>query len=897
MNLLHRLRSALEERYLIEGEAGAGGMATVYVARDVRHQRRVALKVLHPDLGAMLGADRFLAEIRVTASLQHPNLLPLFDSGEVDGLLYYVMPFVEGETLRARLERERQLPVEEAVRIAVAVTSALDYAHQLGVIHRDLKPENILLQQGQPVVADFGIALAVSNASGSRLTQTGLSLGTPAYMSPEQATGDAHIDGRADIYSLGAVVYEMLAGVPPHAANSAQAVIARILTERPASVRMHRPTVPPHVDTAVARALEKLPADRFSTAREFADALEGRAAPLPTYGTFTSAAAAWNSRARGFRRVQNSPWWIVAFAASAVVAIWALASRPDGTGVATDGIRRFRELLPEVQGFFSDVGVRLAISPDGRRIAFVGPGANPDATRLWVRSLDDLHPRSVEGTDGAGSPAFSPDGEWLAFITFTRASRRVLRIVPVAGGGAVTLADSGVGQSGVSWGKDGYVYFDSQGRDAVKRVPENGGAAEVISRTDSARRELGHFQPNVLPNGRAALITIRRSGGLGEYEVAVVDLESREVHVLGPGIGAWYARSGHLLILNPAGTLLAAPFDLDRLAIAGAFVPVATGLSVSQFGIGDVAVSETGVLTYAAGRNLTGNRELVWVTRDGSVSRVDSSWRGFFGGRVRLSPDGRTLATTREGSGTAQHVWVKHLDQGPAMRLAEVGATDAGWSPDGRTLAFGSSGGVWIGPADGSVPPRRLFQTASPARRPEFTPDGAWLVYDIGAALFAHRIRGDSTTRELVRSGAGTTAPAISPGGRWLAYNSTESGRFEVYLRPFPNVDSLKRKISVNGGLSPRWSRDGRELFFLDSRQDMVVVPIRTEPTITIGEPRRLFGAADFTYPGGPGFDVSPDGQRFLMTRLVATAGGPREELIVVQNFFEELRAKVRPRQ
>jgi serine/threonine-protein kinase len=473
----------------------------------------------------------------------------------------------------------------------------------------------------------------------------------------------------------------------------------------------------------------------------------------------------------------------------------------------------------------------------------------------------------------------------------------MLRTVPVAGGGAVTLADSGVREFGTSWGKDGYVYFDGFGRNAVKRVPETGGAVEVISRNDSARRELDHFQPHVLPNGRAALITIRRAGGLGEHEVAVVDLQSSVVRVLGPGVGAWYAHSGHLLILNPAGTLLAAPFDLDRLTIAGTFVPVATGLSVSQLGIADVAISETGVLTYTAGRNLAGNWELVWVARDGSVTRVDSSWKGFFGGRVRLSPNGRTLATTREGSGTSQHVWVKQLDQGPAMRLAEVGATDAGWSPDGKTLAFGSSDGVWTGPADGSVPPRRLFQSANPARRPEFTPDGTWLLYDVGAAVFAHRIRGDSTTRELVRSGFGTTAPAISPDGHWLAYNSTESGRFEVYLRPFPNVDSLKRKISVNGGLSPRWSRDGRELFFLDSYQDMVVVPIRTKPTLEAGELRRLFGAADFTYPGGPGFDVSPDGQRFLMTRLVGAGGAPREELIVVQNFFEELRAKVRPRQ
>src|SRR5689334_4849305 len=270
------LNALLTGRYQIERELGRGGMATVYLARDLKHARNVALKVLDPELGAVLGAERFLSEIRVTANLQHPNLLPLFDSGEADGLLYYVMPYVEGESLRARLEREKQLRVDEAVRIAVAVANALGYAHQHGVIHRDLKPENILLQAGQPVVADFGIALAVSNAGGQRVTQTGLSLGTPQYMSPEQATADRAIDGRTDIYSLGAVCYEMLAGEPPHVGATAQAVIAKLMTEEPRPLTVLRPTVPPHVDAAVRCALQKLPADRFAKAAQFADALSGR---------------------------------------------------------------------------------------------------------------------------------------------------------------------------------------------------------------------------------------------------------------------------------------------------------------------------------------------------------------------------------------------------------------------------------------------------------------------------------------------------------------------------------------------------------------------------------------------------------------------------------------------
>ncbi|HEY9383882.1 MAG TPA: serine/threonine-protein kinase, partial [Gemmatimonadales bacterium] len=281
VDVLAQLTRVLQDRYAVEKEIGSGGMATVYLARDVRHNRKVALKVLSPELGAVLGPERFLSEIQVTANLQHPNLLPLFDSGEAEGLLFYVMPFIEGESLRDLLVREKQLPIDQAVHLATSVASALDYAHRHGVIHRDLKPENILMHDGQPVVADFGIALAVSNAGGNRITQTGLSLGTPQYMSPEQATGDRAIDGRTDVYSLGAVTYEMLAGEPPHDGKTSQAIIAKVLTDRPRPIHLSRDTVPAHVEAAVDRALAKLPADRFHTAREFADALAGKGAAAP----------------------------------------------------------------------------------------------------------------------------------------------------------------------------------------------------------------------------------------------------------------------------------------------------------------------------------------------------------------------------------------------------------------------------------------------------------------------------------------------------------------------------------------------------------------------------------------------------------------------------------------
>jgi serine/threonine protein kinase len=347
-----RLKTAVADRYTIERELGAGGMATVYLAHDVKHDRRVAVKVLRPELAAVLGAKRFLNEIKVTANLQHPHILPLHDSGEAGGFVYYVMPYVEGESLRAKLEREKELSIEEAIEITKAVASALDYAHRQDVIHRDIKPENILLHDGQPVVADFGIALAVSAADGTRLTETGLSLGTPQYMSPEQAMGDRELDGRSDIYSLACIMYEMLVGEAPYTGPTAQAILTKIVTEEPKPVTQTRNTVPEHVDVAIRKALAKLPADRFATAAELVEAIvQQRAVALPT-----------SARRR---------WWAwaipAAMLAMAAIAIATLVGREDG---------RSGELQPVVPVQLTANPLEMsvsgsAISPDGRYLAFV----------------------------------------------------------------------------------------------------------------------------------------------------------------------------------------------------------------------------------------------------------------------------------------------------------------------------------------------------------------------------------------------------------------------------------------------------------------------------------------------------------------------------------------------
>jgi eukaryotic-like serine/threonine-protein kinase len=340
---------ALRDRYIIERELGHGGMATVYLARDLKHDRDVALKVLRPELAAVLGRDRFLTEIRLTAKLDHPHILTLIDSGESEGFLWYVIPYVRGESLRDRLNRDRQLSIEEALTITRQIAGALDYAHQRGIIHRDIKPENILFHEGEAMLADFGIALAVKEAGGNRVTETGLSLGTPQYMSPEQATGDRQLDVRTDVYSLGAVLYEMLAGEPPHTGATAQAVIAKLMTERPTRLRVVRDTVPEAVDAAVGKALAKLPADRFSGARDFVQALD----------------RAPSGRTRMPQRHLDRIWMSL-LALAVLVALSVLAMRLARGHASETFVARDRTQLT-----FSGNATSPAISGDGKQLAYV----------------------------------------------------------------------------------------------------------------------------------------------------------------------------------------------------------------------------------------------------------------------------------------------------------------------------------------------------------------------------------------------------------------------------------------------------------------------------------------------------------------------------------------------
>jgi serine/threonine-protein kinase len=471
MDVTHRLSAALADRYTIERELGAGGMATVYLAHDLRHDRHVALKVLRPELAAVIGADRFLKEIKVTANLQHPHILGLIDSGEVDGLLYYVMPSVEGESLRDRLTRDQQLPVADAVRIASEVATALDYAHRHQVIHRDIKPENILLHDGRALVVDFGIALAVSTAGGTRMTETGMSLGTPHYMSPEQAMGEREITARSDVYALGCVLYEMLVGEPPFTGPTAQAIIARVMTEQPRSLTLQRRTIPPHVEAAVHTALQKLPADRFATAHEFAEALQGKTAPLGAATGRPPIAPGWRARLRD--PVVLGP---------SLVALGSLA--------AAIGLARRTEppALPPIRFVVAATDSTkpsdrfpwpAAISPDGGTVVY-SVAQNATNSMLYALRTDQLDAHPIPGTTGAYQPYFSPDGAWLAFEMEGKE-----RKVRLDGSAPVTITDAG-GANGADWTTGNEIVLGAQGRfHGLTRVSAAGGDVVALTAPDT----------------------------------------------------------------------------------------------------------------------------------------------------------------------------------------------------------------------------------------------------------------------------------------------------------------------------------------------------------------------------------------------------------------------------
>jgi serine/threonine-protein kinase len=858
---LARLTAALAGRYRVERELGAGGMATVFLAHDEKHGRDVAIKVLHPDLGAALGAERFLAEIRTTAKLQHPHILPLLDSGEADGLLFYVMPYVKGETLRARLARETQLPVADALAIAREVADALAEAHAQGIVHRDIKPENVLLQGGHAIVADFGIALAVQSAGGARMTQTGLSLGTPQYMAPEQAMGDRTIDHRVDQYALAAVTYELLTGEPPHTGPTAQAIVAKLLSEpvRPATVL--RPAVPPHVDAALQVALAKLPADRFASVREFAEALRGGSgARVATAGVAP--------RGQGAAE-RAGAWFVVAstLVAFAAAGGWLLGRQGTRGGEGAPAVR-LALLLPEgttISGTLQQRG--LALSPDGREVIYAATRPGSPTPRLYRQRIDSDSAEAIPGTEGMGQPSLSMDGAWLAATSPTGGTV----VIPLRGGTPdlrpVVPAST---QTFMAWSPDGTLLVSRVEAMDVLRVDPRTRAVTTAVKVPAP----GIWIDQVLPDGQRALGVVA-GGSTSTGRGAVLDLRTGAITpLLDMDVNTLRYADGQLLAWRGDGSLFAYPFDPAGGRVTGEAVVVARhGGAASVAGQSQMDATAGGALVYGERPPST----LVLVDRQGRERELPverGAWHD-----PQFAPDGAQLAADF-ATGTTRDVWTIPLGDGkPARATSSRNAHDVLWSRDGRSLFYLSdeSGVLGIRRVNlGSAAQAESLYTQAGIGAPSaWMPDGTTLVtVGIGAdgALALQQVanggRGPATPVDIPKGGGGW--PAVSPDGRWIAYATLRSGRSEVILREL--ATGREQNVTTTGGGEPAWSRDGRTLHWRgvvrgQPGEALVAAPV-TPQGVDTAAARALFGVGSYA-PAVPhrNYDVAPDGQHFAFVK------------------------------
>ena len=880
-----RISGALSARYRLDQEIGAGGMATVYLAEDLRHDRRVALKVLRPELAAVIGAERFLAEIKLTANLQHPHILPLFDSGEADSFLFYVMPFVEGESLRDRLNREKQLPVDEAIRLAGEVASALDYAHRHGVVHRDIKPENILLHDGRALVADFGIALAASKASGARMTETGMSLGTPHYMSPEQAMGEREITARSDVYALGAVLYEMLTGDPPFTGSTAQAVVARVVTESPRPLVPQRHTIPPHVEAAVLTALEKLPADRFASAAQFAEALTRPGLAPAT--TTASTQVVPRPAARTRSRLQS---FIVPCLAVVAGAVLALAAARLFRSSTPPGLRTVRFLYTgsDSARVRPDIPWPATISPDGGTLVY-GVEIDGGDFMLYSRRMDQLEPQPIPGTKNAFQPLFSPDGQWLAFQADNKEKK-----VRLDGSAPVTIAE-GSSANGVAWTTTDVLVRGSTGPvHGLAQVSVAGGEPVQLTAPDTTKGELDHLWPVALPDGRTIVFVIW-SGSLASSRLAITSLDDGVITDLGlKSIRPLAVLDGALVYVQSDGAVMAVRLNARRRRVEGKPIPVLDPVTViaANNGNSGIYLSQSGALV--TGR-ANARAHLAWVGRDGAAQRIGTEGRDF--NQPRLSPDGRRLAMLIS-EGAKSDVWIYDLATGTLSRLTTLeNVTSVEWSSTGQDVIYSAGGfdtraGVWSQAVDAASAPERLLELSHLTPVASMSPDRHWVVlaslyesWDLMRVALdsARRVQPFSATR------AEEVAPRISPDGRWVALVSNESGTFEVYVRSFPEP-TAKLQVSVGGAGSPQWSADGSSLYYVTGD---AIVQARLAPGAV---PRVLSRDTAFaglrnpgTLYGNANFSLTRDGTRIAMP--IAESGG--YQLVVVPNWITEFRERM----
>jgi eukaryotic-like serine/threonine-protein kinase len=870
--------------YEITALIGEGGMGRVYRARDTRLGRSVAVKVIadslpHPDQVA-----RFEREARTLAALNHPNIAAIYGVEDTDGDMALVMELVEGPTLADRIAQGR-FPVAEAIPIARQIIEALEAAHEQGIIHRDLKPANVKVRaDGAVKVLDFGLAKALEPAGASigsnslptvtAMTEVGVILGTAAYMSPEQVTG-RDVDKRGDVWAFGCVLYEMLTGRRAFAAADVQQTLASVLR-----ADVDWSSLPPELSPAIRSflmlCLVKDPKHRLHDIADMRLALDGGFeldGPRGAVSSSPSVRPLW-------RRALPIAAAVAVTAALTGLTVWRLTPSEEAPTVS-----RLQMTLPPGEPFYFNGRHLVAISPNGKYVAYTA------GLGLWVHPLDQLEARRVPGTEiEARSPFFSSDGESIGYYAAGE-----LRRVSVTAGAPRAIAKA-VNPWGASWGDDDVIYY-GQGPGGIWRVPAGGGKPQQVITVKKG--ELAHG-PHRLPGGEWMLFTLLPAG-VGSWNQAQIVVQSlttgERVVLVNGGRDARYLATGHLVYaLN--GAILAAPFDPGTRRIMGAAVRLVNDVFDAGTVTGAVHfdVSATGSLVYAT---RPGPALLTWVDRNGREERIPAEPRPYR--HPRVSPDGTRIAVEIDDP-TNTDIWIGDARRGAFTRLTSSDQVDSDpiWSPDGSRIVYSSvrgTEGLYWQPADGSGRAEHLVDGSSGVRAFTWTRDGQLVFGELaGTDIGLLKPGSGSAPRSITLFDApdyfNELLPALSPDGRWLAYQSTESADAEVYLRPFPDVSSLRRQVSVGGGFAPLWSADGREIYYR-SATDMMAVQVRTSPTLDLGRPEALFSLSDFVLPGTRGikYEVGPDG-RFL---LLKDSGGGRSQdrVVLVQNWTEDVKRLV----
>ncbi len=813
--------------------------------------------------------------------------------------LFFVTPYIEGDTLRDKIDREKQLSVDEALKITTKVASALDYAHKHGVVHRDIKPGNILLSaEGEPIVADFGIALAVAQAGGGRVTETGLSVGTPHYMSPEQATGDRDVDPRTDVYALGSVLYEMLTGEPPYMGTTAQAVLAKILTDPAPAPMKVRLSIPPNVDAAIRKALEKLPADRFASAQDLAAALADSGF---RHGEDVSQGLAANV----------GPWKrfaAVGYAlalAFGVVAAWSLLRPEPPRGVS-------RQILStEVWDGATVFGRYAAIAPDGSSMILpVGTSGTDVLLALKLRGSTEITP--IPGTERGRNVVYSPDGQWIAYFVGSDLFKR-----PLVGGSPVRLAEDADGgnNSALAWLDDRTILYEQETSNAVSvsivRISEDGGEPLGVA---FQREGATPTWASGLPGARGALVMVTGN------QLYVVDLgDSSSTLALEQVARAWYAPTGHIVYVRPDGALFAVPFDLDTLELTGSAIPLFEGVRVGPQWA-DMVVGTDGTLLYVEGRLtdlFSDPAQLLVADLEGNEEALPLDPRPIH--RVSWSPDEQSVAySLNRAPGFLHDLYTYNVTLGTTPRqLTFEGANQWGvFSPDGTRIAFSSgregteSYDLFVKNLDDDSPVRSLI-TLPGTQAPTQWPSDTLIVFESGSGspvdrdLWTLNLSDPDNPRAeaYLSSEAGLSSIKVSRDGTLAAYHSNESGANQVYIRSFPDPGE-RTPVSQGGGVAPSWSPDGNTVYYWRPESPggwtFMAARIQREPTPVVLSRDSLFAREIVQSFGGNvvAYDLHPDGDRLILAQnAIGTVSEDEdsqpERLILVQNFFEELRQVV----